>query len=183
MSGWQYKRADGEIVGILSDDEIKSCAERGGISLDSPVMHEEKTQGKWVAASRLMPLRKRIESYQQRQAPPAPPGPMATGGYIPPAQPRISTVPLKTLAQGVQQTAISVIRTAISAIDQYTAKKSLHTCLKCEREFAKYEVLGKCPLCGEWAIVACETCGLESGAKRFVENECKCPRCGDKVTV
>jgi hypothetical protein len=46
MSGWQYKRQDGEVVGILSEDEIKHCAERGGISLDSPVRHEEKTKGK-----------------------------------------------------------------------------------------------------------------------------------------
>jgi predicted RNA-binding Zn-ribbon protein involved in translation (DUF1610 family) len=183
MSGWQYKRQDGEVVGILSEDEIKHCAERGGISLDSPVRHEEKTKGKWVAAKRFAPLRKRIEAIeqQQREKEASEASPMA--GYVPP--PLASTAPsrLKVLSQGVAQVAMSTLHNVSAVANYLTAKKQLHVCLKCEGEFAMFEVLGKCPLCGEWAIVACETCGLESGAKRFVENDCKCPRCGSKVSI
>ncbi len=183
MSGWHYKRENGEIVGILSEDEIKSCAQRGGITLDSPVMHEEHTRGQWVAAGRLKSLRKRIEAsppHREAQSAAAPPAPSV---YVPPPQPRIPPLPLKSLAAGIHGAASGAIGAMANVLERLAAKRQLHTCLKCEREFAKYEILGKCPLCGEWAVVACETCGLESGAKRFVENDCKCPRCGDKVTV
>ncbi len=183
MSGWQYKRQDGEVIGILSEDEIKHCAERGGISLDSPVRHDEKTQGKWVAASRFEPLRKRIEAIEQehRAKEAAEAAPMT--GYAPPPKASSSSSRLKELGQGVGQVASSVLHNVAAVANYLTTKKPLRVCLKCEGEFATYEVLGKCPLCGEWAIVSCETCGLESGAKGFVENECKCPRCGSKVSV
>ena len=181
MSGWQYKRENGEIVGVLSEDEIKHCAERGGLALESPVMHEEKTRGQWVAASRITPLRKRIEANSQHAAESQKPQTMT--GYIPPRPPKSSKTQLKAIGQGVQQAVVSVIQTVAAIANFLTAKKPLHVCLKCEAEFAQYEVLGKCPLCGEWAIVACEVCGLESGAKRFLENDGKCPRCGDKVKV
>jgi len=184
MSGWQYKREDGEVVGILSEDEIKRCAERGGIALDSPVMHVEKTKGQWVPAKRIKPLRRRIEAdLEQRAAESRAANPPKVTGYVPPRPSPTSKKQLNAITQGVQRGAVSLIQSVTSIAVYLTAKKPLHTCLKCEAEFSKYEILGKCPLCGEWAIVACEICGLESGAKRFVENDCKCPRCGGKVTV
>ena len=183
MSGWQYKRENGEIVGILSDDEIKHCAERGGLNLDSQVMHEEKTRGMWVAASRIEPLRNRIEAIQQQCSESAATPPAVMAVYVPPAPPSASAVKLKTLGHGVQQAAASIVLSVTTALERLTAKPPLHVCEKCAGEFARYEVLGKCPLCGEWSIVACRSCGLQAGAKRFVENDCKCPRCGAKVSV
>lgn len=180
MSGWQYKREDGEVVGILSEDEIKRCAERGGISLDSPVMHEEKTRGKWVPARKIKPLRNRIEAYAQEHAAPEETQPQPV--YVPP-KPKSSGAQLGALWGRIQGGSAAILTSVARVAESLTAKKPLHVCLKCEAEFAKYEVLGKCPLCGEWAVVACKICGLESGAKRFVENDCKCPRCGGKVNV
>ena len=183
MSGWQYKREDGEVVGILSEDEIKHCAERGGISLDSPVMHEEKTQGRWVAASRIGPLRKRIEAVeeQHRETLASESSPMAS--YVPPPQAKTPSTQLRVIRQGVERAAVSVFQKAAAVANFLTAKKPLYVCPKCEAEFTKFDVLGKCPLCGEWAVIACESCGLESGARTFVENVCKCPRCGAKVSL
>jgi Zn finger protein HypA/HybF involved in hydrogenase expression len=183
MSGWQYKRQDGEVIGILSEDEIKHCAERGGISLNSPVKHDEKTQGKWVAASRFEPLRKRIEAIERerREKEASEASPIAE--YVPPPEAKPSSSTLGVLGQGVAHVAISIFQNVAAVAHYLTAKKPLHACLKCEGEFASYEELGKCPLCGEWAVVVCETCGLESGAKRFVAIGCKCPRCGSKVSI
>lgn len=167
----------------MSEDEIKRCAERGGITLDTPVMHDKKTHGKWVAASRITALRKRLEACQQRQVEAAAPEPQPMTGYVPPREPRTSLAQLTTIRRGVQHAASAVIHRVAAVAEFLTAKKPLHVCPKCEAEFAKYAVPGQCPLCGEWAVVACQACGLESGAKRFVENGFKCPRCGGKVKV
>jgi len=183
MSGWRYKREDGEVVGILSEDEIKHCAERGGISLNSPVMHEEMTKGEWVAASRIGPLRKRIEAIDQklRELEASKASPMA--GYVPPPQVKTPWARLEGIRQGVENATVSVFQKAAAVADYLTTKPTLLVCIKCEAEFAKFEVSGKCPLCGEWAVVMCEGCGFESSAKQFVENDGKCPRCGSNVSV
>jgi len=183
MSGWQYQRADGKVIGILSEDEIKNCARRGGISLDTPVMHDEKTHGQWVAARRIKALRALLEENQKPPAESAPPEPRVKAGYVPPRSPRPSISRLAAVGRGIQEAAGSVGRKIAAVAAYLTAKKPLHVCPKCSAEFAKYVVPGQCPLCGEWAIVACAGCGLEGGAKRFVENGFKCPRCGGKVAV
>lgn len=183
MSGWQYKRENGEIVGILSEDEIKRCAERGGLALDTLILHEDKTRGEWVAAGRISALRKRIEESEQRQQAVETPPPQPTAGYVPPRPPKASVSQFKAIFRGVQQGSVHLGQKIAAVAEYLTARKPLHVCLKCEGEFAKYGVPGQCPLCGEWAVLACEGCGLESGAKRFVENGFKCPRCGAKVTL
>jgi len=32
-------------------------------------------------------------------------------------------------------------------------------------------------------LVACGSCGFRAGARTFVENDCKCPRCQDRVSI
>ena len=76
-------------------------------------------------------------------------------GYVPPREPKTS--PVVSIGQHVQAAASGVIRSVAAVVENLAKKKPLHVCLKCDAEFARYDVLGKCPLCGEWAIVHCES--------------------------
>ncbi|MBI2477746.1 MAG: hypothetical protein HYV60_03585 [Planctomycetia bacterium] len=59
----------------------------------------------------------------------------------------------------------------------------IYTCKECDRDFNKYDTPGKCPVCGEWEKLECESCGYKGGAKPFYDRGCKCPKCGHKVRV
>lgn len=59
----------------------------------------------------------------------------------------------------------------------------IYTCDECDRDFSSYETPGKCPVCGEWEKLECDSCGHKGGAKPFYDAGCKCPKCGHKVKV
>ena len=59
----------------------------------------------------------------------------------------------------------------------------IYKCSECDREFHRYDTPGKCPVCGEWEKLQCESCGYKGGAKPFYDAGCKCPKCGHKVRV
>lgn len=179
VSGWQYKREDGVIVGILSDDEMKHCAERGGLSKATLVMHADKTNGKWVEVIHVNGLRERIESVETEKARAAAAEPISV--YIPPKPTwRERMKPLGKSLMAVATGATHAVRT----VSDVFGKASGNTvCSKCQGEFTRYSTPGQCPLCGEWVLIACGGCGYRAGARSFAENKCTCPRCGTKARI
>ncbi len=184
MSGWYYK-LDGkdQAVGPRSDDEMARCAARGGLKLDSLVMHEDKTNGQWIEARHVVGLRKRITA---SDAPQGDESKADVKGYVPPAERRWAAR-MTAMQQGLHETAAwasgATSAVATSLHTRLTTRAALHVCTKCGREFSHFHTAGRCPLCGEWEPFSCGVCGYASDAKPFVENKCKCPRCGNKVDV
>ena len=56
-------------------------------------------------------------------------------------------------------------------------------CEECQRDFGKYETVGKCPLCGVWAKIECSHCGRTADAKQYIDAGKKCPKCGTKAAI
>ena len=179
MSGWYYKRDDGEVVGLYSDDEIIHCATRGGIALDSLVKHEEKTKGEWVSASRIGGLRTRIES-SGRQSQKSTVAPVIRG-YDPARQSWQSRFSL--VRRWLQHAVGWFVGVASATATIISRKNTSYVCTTCEKEFAASSTGAQCPVCGQLAKVVCGSCGFAAGAHRFSQVDCECPRCGTKVAL
>ena len=59
----------------------------------------------------------------------------------------------------------------------------MFTCSECNREFARHDTPGKCPICGEWSKLECASCGSTVGAKRCIDAGRKCPKCGKRIKI
>ena len=184
MSGWYYERDDGEVLGPLSDDELKHCAERGGIALKSLVMHRQKTKGEWVLANKIGGLRGRIHAAAEAKqkvvagrADEPSPGPRKPTWKTRMQVARIlgtrSLVQMKDYGAAVATKFGDVVNTRTVS----------NVCASCGGEFTAYDNPGQCPLCGDWQSIVCTSCGLSASARRFVQSKCKCPRCGTKAGI
>ena len=179
MAGWHYKRDDGETAaGVLSDDEVQSRAARGGFEWDSLVMHEKRTLGDWVPAHRIAGLRKRLEAAGKK-----PSDKPKTLPTPPPTEQRPEEVDNADPTYTTEKGPTWLSRAAAVVAEWSAARTRLNVCAKCGRDFARYDTPGQCPLCGEWTVVSCGSCGFRAGARTFVEKDCKCPRCQSRVAV
>ena len=180
MSGWYYKLDDGEVVGLYSDDEIIHCAARGGIALDTPVKHEEKTKGEWVSASRITGLRTRIETSERSSAAPAP-SVSPVRGYDPSRRSWRSR--FAAVARGLQYGGGWCAGQAAAVATFLSKKSTSYVCTTCEKEFPAANSGGQCPVCGQLAKVVCGSCGFAAGVHRFSQADSDCPRCGTRVAL
>ncbi len=59
----------------------------------------------------------------------------------------------------------------------------MYRCETCGTIFAHFKTPGKCPHCGVWASVRCNTCRYTAPAQAFIDNGDRCPKCGAVVQV
>ncbi len=71
MAGWHYVKSSilgDEEIGPISGDRLLQLAQDGTINLDTKIVHEKHTKGKWISMERVPVARKKFESGQRQRA-------------------------------------------------------------------------------------------------------------------